>query len=407
MRHWPRAGRREKRGFVDRRAAREHRTVRPDRLQTTSGREWNPSRLHPRQRVGPLGVTGWFVGLAIGPTGATQKAIAQVADDRHDVRTRSETLDSGRTIWTDVYPCGYGLKPRVAEIYVHMRTRPLIAVTTSELRRPEDVTARPQGEPPKLEVALATLYPEAIERAGGIPVIVPLLRPDGIAALLDRVDGVCLPGGPDVQPSAYGAEPHPELGPTEPRVDAVELALVRAADRRKLPILGICRGMQLLNVARGGTLHQHLPDVGAAGIEHRQPDHGSIPTHRIGTASRSRLRATLGGPGLEVNSFHHQAVHTLGKGLVATAWADDGTIEAIESPGDRLVIGVQWHAEGLLAHDPLFELLIAAAAGVAEEVAQPRALAQGAGEPRRLASARARSVRPRRACSAQRLASAG
>jgi putative glutamine amidotransferase len=288
-----------------------------------------------------------------------------------------------------------------------MRNRPLIAVTTSELRRPEDGGARPQGEPPKLEVALATLYPEAIERAGGIPVIVPLLRPDAIDALLDRVDGVCLPGGPDVHPTVYRAEPHSELGPTEPRVDAVELALVRAADRRKLPILGICRGMQLLNVARGGTLHQHLPDVVGVGIEHRQPDHGSIPTHRIETASHSRLRAALGGPTLEVNSFHHQAVEKLGKGLVATAWAQDGTIEAIENPSDRLVIGVQWHAEGLLAHDPLFELLVAAAAGAEEQIAEPRAVAQSAAEPRRLASARARSPRPRRPSSSRRLASAG
>ena len=288
-----------------------------------------------------------------------------------------------------------------------MRTRPLIAVTTSELRRPEEVTARPHGEPPKLEVALAMLYPEAIERAGGIPVIVPLLRPDGIAALLDRVDGVCLPGGPDVQPSAYGAEPHPELGPTEPRVDAVELALVRAADRRRLPILGICRGMQLLNVARGGTLHQHLPDVVGTGITHRQPEHGSVPTHRVETASHSRLRATVGGPALEVNSFHHQAVQTLGKDLVATAWAPDGTIEAIESPGERLVAGVQWHAEGLRAHDPLFELLIAAAAGAEEQIAEPRAVAQRAAGPRRLASTARRSARPRRPAAAQRLASAG
>jgi putative glutamine amidotransferase len=288
-----------------------------------------------------------------------------------------------------------------------MRTRPLIAVSTSELRRPEDVNARLHGEPPKLEVALAALYPEAIERAGGIPVIVPLLGPEAIAALLDRVDGVCLPGGPDIQPSVYGADPHPELGPTEPRVDAVELALVRAADRRKLPILAICRGMQLLNVARGGTLHQHLPDVVGAGIQHRQPEHGSTPTHRVETASHSRVRAALGGPGLEVNSFHHQAVQKLGRGLVATAWADDGTIEAIESPSDRLVIGVQWHAEGLRAHDPLFELLTAAAAGAGEEVARPRAVAQGAAEPRRLASARARSERSRQPSSDQRLASTG
>ena len=253
-----------------------------------------------------------------------------------------------------------------------MSVRPLIAVTTSELRRPEDVVARPQGEPPKLEVALATLYPEAIERAGGIPVIVPLLRPEAIAALLDRVDGVCLPGGPDLQPSAYGEEPHPQLGPTEPRVDAVELALARAADRRKLPILGICRGMQLLNVARGGTLHQHLPDVVGDHLEHRQPDHGSVTTHHIEAAAHSRLRATLGGPKIEVNSFHHQAVRTLGDDLVATAWAEDGTIEAIEEPGERLVLGVQWHAEGLRAHDPLFELLIAAASGADVPLTAPR-----------------------------------
>ena len=287
-----------------------------------------------------------------------------------------------------------------------MRARPLIAVTTSELRRPEDVVARPHGEPPKLEVALATLYPEAIERAGGIPVIVPLLRPDAIDALLDRVDGVCLPGGPDVQPSVYGQEPHPELGPTEPRVDAVELALVRAADRRNLPILGICRGMQVLNVARGGTLHQHLPDVVGNRLEHRQPEHGSITTHRVETAPHSRLRSTLGGPKLEVNSFHHQAVSKLGKNLVATAWAQDGTIEAVEGTGGRLVLGVQWHAEGLNAHTPLFELLIAAAAGVEEAaVEQPAAVAARASGPRRLPSAR-RASRTHRTGGSGRLAQA-
>jgi putative glutamine amidotransferase len=275
-----------------------------------------------------------------------------------------------------------------------MRVRPLIAVTTSELRRPEDVVARPQGEPPKLEVALATLYPEAIERAGGVPVIVPLLRPDAIAALLDRVDGVCLPGGPDLQPSAYGEEPHAQLGPTEPRVDAVELALVKAADRRNLPILGICRGMQLLNVARGGTLHQHLPDI-TGDLEHRQDEHGSITTHRVETAPHSRLRSTLGGPKLEVNSFHHQAVHALGKNLAATAWAEDGTIEALEQPGERMVMGVQWHAEGLRAHGPLFEALIEAAADADALVS----------EPRRLTTAR-RASHSRRVRDPQRLAQA-
>lgn len=277
-----------------------------------------------------------------------------------------------------------------------MSARPLIALTTSELRRPEDVVARPEGEPPKLEVALATLYPEAIERAGGIPVIVPLLRAEAIAALLDRVDGVCLPGGPDVQPSAYGEEPDPQLGPTEPRVDAVELALVKAADRRKLPILGICRGMQLLNVARGGTLHQHLPAVVGEELEHRQPEHGSITTHHVETTPNSRLRAALGGPRLEVNSFHHQAVKALGRDLTATAWAADGTIEAIEQPGERLVFGVQWHAEGLRAHAPLFEALIEAAAA---------AIDAPAASPRRLAGSR-RSARAGAARGGRRLAQA-
>jgi putative glutamine amidotransferase len=286
-----------------------------------------------------------------------------------------------------------------------MSVRPLIAVTTSELRRPEEVDARPQGEPPKLEVALATLYPEAIERAGAIPVIVPLLRPDAIEALLDRVDGVCLPGGPDLQPSTYGEEPHPELGPTEPRVDAVELALVRAADRRNLPILGICRGMQALNVARGGTLHQHLPEVVGNEFQHRQSEHGSVTTHHVETASHSRLRAVLGGPKLQVNSFHHQAVRTLGQGLVATAWAPDGTIEAVEEPGRRLVLGVQWHAEGLEAHAPLFELLTAAAAGVGEQVTEIAVAAQ-VGSARRGQAAR-RSSRSRRLPESQRLAQAG
>lgn len=290
--------------------------------------------------------------------------------------------------------------------YMAMRARPLIAVTTSELRRPEDIRARPQGEPPKLEVALATLYPEAIERAGGIPVIVPLLRPDNVVELLDRVDGVCLPGGPDLQPTTYGDEPHPELGPTEPRVDAVELALVRAADRRGLPMLGICRGMQALNVARGGTLHQHLPDVVGNHVEHRQSEHGCVTTHRVETAPHSLLRSTLGGPALEVNSFHHQAVRALGQGLVATAWAQDGTIEAVEQPGERLVLGVQWHAEGLRAHAPLFDLLIGAAAGARERIAEEFDEVEAVARPRRL-SATGRPAGSRRTTERTRLAQAG
>jgi putative glutamine amidotransferase len=241
--------------------------------------------------------------------------------------------------------------------------RPIIAVTSSEMRRPEDCDHASEGEPPRLELALATLYPEAIERAGGVPLIVPPVRPETLGPLLDRVDGVCLTGGPDVQPAAYGAEPHEALGPTEPRIDALELALIRGADQRGLPILGICRGMQVLNVARGGTLHQHLPDVVGDQLRHRQEEHTSIATHVVTAAPRSTIRRVLGGSPIAVNSFHHQAVRELGRGLVATAWAPDGTIEAVEEPGQRLVLGVQWHAEGMLAHTPLFELLVDAAEG--------------------------------------------
>jgi putative glutamine amidotransferase len=248
--------------------------------------------------------------------------------------------------------------------------RPIIAVTTSEMRRPEDCAHPPEGEPPRIELALATLYPEAIERAGGVPVVVPPMRPETIGPLLDRVDGVCLTGGPDLQPSTYGAKPHEALGPTEPRIDALELALVRGADQRGLPILAICRGMQLLNVARGGTLHQHLPDVVGEQLRHRQEEHSSIPTHVVKTAPHSTVRAVLGGSPIAVNSFHHQAVRELGRGLVASAWAPDGTIEAIEETGERLVLGVQWHAEGLRTHIPLFELLVDAAAGDLVEISK-------------------------------------
>jgi putative glutamine amidotransferase len=164
--------------------------------------------------------------------------------------------------------------------------------------------------------------------------------------------------------------------------------------------------MQALNVARGGTLHQHLPDVVGNRLEHRQPEPGSVTTHHVETAPHSRLRASLGGPKLEVNSFHHQAVQTLGRNLVATAWAGDGTIEAVENLGDRFVLGVQWHAEGLKDHDVLFDLLIAAAAG-AEDYAEDRVAATAnLPEPRRLGTAARRPARSRRPPDSQRLAEA-
>ena len=229
--------------------------------------------------------------------------------------------------------------------------RPLIGVTTSELRPSGASTLRRQGEPPHPEMALGMTYLRAIERAGGVPVVLPPCVSD-LEALLLRLDGVCLSGGPDLDPEAYGArERHPELGPTEPSLDAFELALARAAIARGMPLLGICRGAQALNVACEGTLHQHVPG-------HRQGEPGSQTTHDVEVLPVTRLAALLGAGPLAVNSFHHQAVDRLGRGLRVAARAADGTVEAIEGAG--FVLGVQWHAE-TLEDGRLFEALAGAA----------------------------------------------
>jgi putative glutamine amidotransferase len=234
--------------------------------------------------------------------------------------------------------------------------RPLIGVTTSELRPSSAGTLRRHGDPPHPEMALGMTYLRAIEAAGGMPVVLP---PLGDAdALLDRLDGICLSGGPDLDPDAYGAvDRHAELGPTEPDLDTFELALARAADERGTPLLGICRGAQALNVARGGTLHQHLPG-------HRQTEPATATTHGVHVVEGSRLATLVGVRPLRVNSFHHQAIAVLGAGLRAVAHAADGTIEAVEAPGSRFVVAVQWHAEGLVGeprHRALFEALVVAA----------------------------------------------
>jgi putative glutamine amidotransferase len=235
--------------------------------------------------------------------------------------------------------------------------RPLIGVTTSELRASGACTLRRQGEPAHAEMALGMTYLRALERAGAMPVVLPPLGED-VEALLDRLDGVCLSGGPDLDPDAYGAaERHAELGPTEPSLDAFELALARAADRRGIPLLGICRGAQALNVARGGTLVQHVPG-------HRQAAPGTEVTETIEVVAGSRLARLVGAGPHEVNSFHHQAVDVLGSRLRVSARAADGTVEAIESVDGALFLGVQWHAESLAA-DPaqlaLFEALVQSA----------------------------------------------
>jgi len=238
--------------------------------------------------------------------------------------------------------------------------KPLIGVTTSELRSSSAGTLRRHGEPPHAEMALGMTYLRAIDAAGGIPVVLPPLG-DALA-FLDRLDGVCLSGGPDLDPEAYGAvERHADLGPTEPGLDAFELELARAADARGIPVLGVCRGAQALNVARGGSLHQHLPG-------HRQTEPATATTHTVHVEAGTRLAGLVGTDVLRVNSFHHQAVDRLGRGLRAVAYAADGTVEAVEASGNRFLVGVQWHAEGLIAqprHRALFDALVAASAAPA------------------------------------------
>lgn len=225
-------------------------------------------------------------------------------------------------------------------------SRPLIGVTTSEVREAESVIQTPEGDPPRREMALGLTYLKAIEAAGGLPVVIPPLPPEAVEAMLEHLDGVCLSGGPDVDPATYGKNEHPALGPTEPDLDRAELAVARSADARRLPILAICRGAQVLNIARGGTLHQHIPELGES-IGHRQPNPGEEPTHTVRVDPDSKLAEILGKDRVEVNSFHHQAVANLGEKLRAVAWADDGLVEAIEDPSRRFLLGVQWHAETL------------------------------------------------------------
>jgi putative glutamine amidotransferase len=230
----------------------------------------------------------------------------------------------------------------------------LIGVTTSEVRPKERVHPVSEGEPKTVEMALGIPYLEGIEAAGGLPMVIPPLAADAIEPLLDRLDGICLSGGPDLDPALYAAEPHPELGPIEPDLDRFELAVAARADAREMPILAICRGTQALNIVRGGALHQHLPDISEE-VLHRQTNPGTEPSHPVEVDPGSRLAEIFGGGELEVtevNSFHHQAIDRLGDGLRISARAPDGTIEAIEDPRRRFLIGVQWHAETLVHREP-------------------------------------------------------
>ncbi len=209
-------------------------------------------------------------------------------------------------------------------------------------------------------VVLPRRYVDRVAAAGGVPVLLPPM-PD-IAEAVGRLDGLMLSGGGDIDPARYGAEPASEITNVREERDTAEFALLAAAMSLQLPVLGICRGMQVINVARGGSLHQHLP--GVVGHDGHAPVPGAFGQHEVRVLAGSRLSEVLGGGDnltITAPTHHHQAVDRLGKGLVATAWAADGTVEAFEpDSGGPFLLAVQWHPEA--GDDPsLFRALIAAA----------------------------------------------
>lgn len=184
-------------------------------------------------------------------------------------------------------------------------------------------------------------YVRSVELAGGRPLLVPPVE-DAVDETLDVLDGLVLSGGADIDPSAYDAEPHPETTITQPDRDQAELALLVGALAREMPVLAICRGMQILNVLHGGGLHQHLPEL--VGHEGHRETPGVFSEHEVRIEPRSRTGRLLG-PRTSAKSSHHQGLGTVGAGLRVVGWAEDGTVEAIEDPERRFAIGVLWHPE--------------------------------------------------------------
>ena len=228
--------------------------------------------------------------------------------------------------------------------------RPLVGITTYREQARWGVWDQPAD-------VLPADYARAVEHAGGVPVLLPPGRPEDAPSVLSRLDGLVIAGGADVSPHRYGEPPHARTGAWRDDRDAWELALLDAAcERHELPVLGICRGMQLMAVHRGGSLEQHVPD--RLGSERHSPGADAFGSIGVKTVPGTALRRILGGP-IGVRCHHHQAVRDL-VGYVPSAWAEDGTLEALEDPERRFWLGVQWHPE-VDADVGLFAALVAAA----------------------------------------------
>ena len=216
---------------------------------------------------------------------------------------------------------------------------------------------------PRIAIAQCTKLPdyeESVRRAGG-DVRVLDRGTDRPADVIAGVDGVLLTGGGDVQPSIYGATPHPMFDPAEPGRDEYEMELVRRAIEANLPLFAICRGIQVLNVALGGSLYQDVGTEPGTPLTHSQKEPRDQPTHKVKVAPGSQLAEVMGAEEVDVNTMHHQALKALGRGLVATAWAPDQLVEGVEMPEQpSFVLGVQWHPEELIGHSDAARRLFAA-----------------------------------------------
>ncbi|MDP3486526.1 MAG: gamma-glutamyl-gamma-aminobutyrate hydrolase family protein [Bacillota bacterium] len=208
-------------------------------------------------------------------------------------------------------------------------------------------------------------YINVISKAGGIPILLPCLQPEAdISQHLDIINGLILSGGPDADPIFFGEEPHPALGNIHPTMDAYEIPLIKEALKRDMPLLGICRGEQMLNIAVGGNLIQDIAASVKNPLKHRQDAPRHYMTHSANVVAGTKLAQVLGAGKLRVNSFHHQSVKDVPSGFVISATAPDGVIEAIESVQHAFVLGLQWHPEGMWNvadnYDALFNAFVEA-----------------------------------------------
>lgn len=203
--------------------------------------------------------------------------------------------------------------------------------------------------------AMATTYVGAVEAAGGVPLVLPPHRA-GLEETLAALDGLLLSGGGDIDPARYGdRETHPATYGISAARDEFEFALLDAALRRDLPVLAICRGVQVLNVGLGGTLHQDVADQCPGALPHRQeltPETRHDPSHTVAVEEGSLLAEVYGGAAVAANSFHHQTLKEIGRGLAVVGRAADGAVEAVAAPDYRFVLGVQWHPEMMYAAHP-------------------------------------------------------